>query len=325
VELLKLGISEVTMSSQQTGDALCTSVAKAESYTSLLGFGLPFDGSIHMPDVVASGIIVSAIIAIYAVQKNASVSQNKAAIDILNKLSTDKELQEAAKSLRKYAAEEGGLQKLATEMVDSDLVSKRADVILLLNFLEDMAVGVKRGIYDLDTVRECRASGVVTTFMEAYPLIDYLRHERKQLKAMLALELLARTFDKNNVLKSLKSSVSLKGYDKETLIDLRQQYVDSSSYFNDGPTSLKAFFASALITSIFLFFMQIQDTVSILWSIPVVLVLYAIFRKQFKPRNDAVHFRKDKIKEIDLILKEQHNTTYWKQKLRSIALSVLPE
>ncbi|SMM99150.1 hypothetical protein SPONL_404 [uncultured Candidatus Thioglobus sp.] len=117
-------------------------------------------------------IIIVSIIAIYMQRKTA---KQKAAIEYLRILSTDKQLKKAGKILRDYHFDNEKSIAVIASSNKEDIKEIKVDVVLLLNYFESLAVGVKIGIYDLKTVCLSRKKQIIHTAQYSQPYITEIR------------------------------------------------------------------------------------------------------------------------------------------------------
>ncbi|SFV87850.1 hypothetical protein MNB_SUP05-SYMBIONT-5-1023 [hydrothermal vent metagenome] len=105
-------------------------------------------------------IIIISVVAIYMQRKTA---KQKATIEYLRILSTDDRLKKAGKILRIYYNDNEKNIAIIASSDKKDIKEIKLEVVFLLNYFESLAIGVKVGIYDFNTVRLSRKQQIIHT------------------------------------------------------------------------------------------------------------------------------------------------------------------
>ncbi len=136
-------------------------------------------------------IIIVSIVAIHYQRKTA---KQKAALDFLDKLASDKKLINSSKFLRDYHFDnDKSVALIATS--DIEKYKELQDKIdPILNYFESLSIGVRMGIYDRLTVRLSRKQQIINVFAYSKPYIENIRDKLKNKRLFENLEWLADKF-----------------------------------------------------------------------------------------------------------------------------------
>ena len=81
------------------------------------------------------------------------------------------------------------------EIVREKIEPKNQEVILLLNYFDALAIGIKVGIYDFKTAKLSRKHHIIDIFRQSKNFIERLRKESGDLNKFILLEQLAKKLE----------------------------------------------------------------------------------------------------------------------------------
>ncbi|SMN12195.1 hypothetical protein SPBRAN_408 [uncultured Candidatus Thioglobus sp.] len=117
-------------------------------------------------------IITVSIIAIHYQRKTA---RQKASLEFLDKLSSNKRLINSAKFLRNYHLDNDKSIALIATSSSQEYKILQDKIDPILNYFESLSIGVRIGIYDKRTVSLSRKQQIINTFIYSKPYIKEIR------------------------------------------------------------------------------------------------------------------------------------------------------
>ncbi|CAB5499076.1 DUF4760 domain-containing protein [Bathymodiolus thermophilus thioautotrophic gill symbiont] len=119
-------------------------------------------------------IIAVSVVAIYSQRKTA---RQKASLEFLDKLSSNRRLIKSAKFLRDYHFDNNKSVTLIATSEEYKNLQEQIDPIL--NYFEPISIGVRIGIYDRCTMYLSRKQQIIHTFEYSKPYIEKIREQLK--------------------------------------------------------------------------------------------------------------------------------------------------
>ena len=131
-------------------------------------------------------ILFSAGIAIKAIRSARRNTQQQNAIELLLSLQRDREYLDNLQELRTWRKRvtQGDLVKMAELLTarreaegeeDKDILKKSRNVLRILNYFEDISIGIGHGIYDEKIIKEAFVSTFIETWEDAKPVVLKIR------------------------------------------------------------------------------------------------------------------------------------------------------
>jgi len=116
---------------------------------------------------------IAALVAIWGVVTQRIIARRRATMDVLFSSEGDGALLLARKEFRRLVKEAGGLAQWAeADKIDSN---ESAAILTALNQHELAAIGIQRGIFDLEIYRRWNKTSVIQTWDRAAPFVLALR------------------------------------------------------------------------------------------------------------------------------------------------------
>lgn len=127
--------------------------------------------------IIISGLLGS-FIAIESIRSAREIARKKAAIDFLTTSQTNELIKDAFYLIVDlHRSHEQEIDKYAYVKDDADHLKTRDNILYLLNNMENMSVAIKEGIYDEQTIKESRYTGVVRTWRMTRRFIYKMREQ----------------------------------------------------------------------------------------------------------------------------------------------------
>ena len=117
---------------------------------------------------------VAALIAIAGVLTQRAIARRRATFDHIAKTEADADVIKARRTFIQLAKANGGLAKWAAE--EHERSEEVQNIKLILNDFELIAIGIQRGIIDLEFYKRWYKSGVTRHWSHAYPFVAALRN-----------------------------------------------------------------------------------------------------------------------------------------------------
>ena len=133
--------------------------------------------------------VIAAIVAIWGVVTQRIIARRRATMDALFSTEADGDLLEARKMFRNLQKEPGGLAQWAdADKAGSD---QAGAIYITLNQHELIAIGIQRGILDLEIYSRWNKSSVMQTWDKSAPFVLALRERLKNHEIYCEFEALA--------------------------------------------------------------------------------------------------------------------------------------
>ena len=131
-------------------------------------------------------ILFSAAVAIAAIRSARRNTRQQRAIELLLSLQRDQGYLDNLHELRTWRKRvtRGDLVRMAELLTarreaknseDEDVLAKSRNVVRILNYFEDISIGIKHGIYDEEIIKEAFVSTFIETWEDAQPVVLKIR------------------------------------------------------------------------------------------------------------------------------------------------------
>jgi hypothetical protein len=117
--------------------------------------------------------VIAAAIAIWGILTQRAIARQRATFDHITNSQADADMIEARQKFIQLAKENGGLAKWSGE--EHEKTTEVQAIKLVLNDFELIAIGIQRGIIDLEFYKRWHRSGVVLHWNYARPFVAALR------------------------------------------------------------------------------------------------------------------------------------------------------
>ncbi|HEY8581043.1 MAG TPA: DUF4760 domain-containing protein [Beijerinckiaceae bacterium] len=150
-----------------------------------------------MTQVEATLVIgaVAALIAVWGVLTQRAIARRRATFDHIAKTEADADVIKARRKFIELAKANGGLARWAEE--EHERSEEVQSIKLILNDFELIAIGIQRGIIDMEFYKRWYKSGVVRHWSHAHPFVAALRSRTRNNMLFHEFEQLAGWFDDN--------------------------------------------------------------------------------------------------------------------------------
>ena len=134
---------------------------------------------------------VSVLLAVYGFRVHRSTEKKKATISATERILDSRDIREGRKVLYHiHFDDDVDIRKYAKGHLPPDKEKERDSILLLINHYEQLGVGVKKGIYDVEIIDEFVGTSIITAWQYVQTFVAELRTRDHQPSSYKNFEIL---------------------------------------------------------------------------------------------------------------------------------------